>query len=358
MAARVLLLAGPGQSHIPLLDDKPLEMSIGSIGSSVRLVTFDAFNTLFKPRGGLSAQYVAEAGLRGINVSKTAISASFGKAIRAQTELHPNYGIKNGLTSREWWEQIVRATFLEAGVSKDALAPHFDSIFSTLYNRFASKEGYELFPDVTPTLKELNARGMQMGVISNTDERLAKVIVSFELDQYLDFVVISAEFGEEKPSPLIFEHAINVANEKIVARNKNTGVSVPLLKASEVLHVGDDELKFSQAYAFWKTKDRSIDQIRHIDSPSPPCRDYQGALSAGMNAMLLNHTRMSYDESIPEFAVVHGRDPSRPVVTGSAKYQVLRLSLESSGDIGVNGYFGDVEVQAVDTMSYPLQSLG
>lgn len=74
-------------------------------------------------------------------------------------------------------------------------------------------------------------------------EPLAKVIISFELDQYLDFVVISAEFGEEKPSPLIFEHAINVANEKIATSNKNTGAAVPLLKASEVLHVGDDEIK-------------------------------------------------------------------------------------------------------------------
>ncbi|RUS33530.1 hypothetical protein BC938DRAFT_471214 [Jimgerdemannia flammicorona] len=195
--------------------------------SRIRLVTFDAFNTLFKPKGGLSSQYVrepsasnllhksltfiltphfslptetAEARLRGINVSKNAVSAGFGKAMRTQSELHPNYGRKNGMTAREWWvqmftrnnahAQVVKNTFIKAGASE-----------------------------------------------------AAKVIVSLELDPYLDFVLLSAEFGEEKPSPCIFERAIDIANERIVATNKVTNATVPLLTAAEALHVGDDETK-------------------------------------------------------------------------------------------------------------------
>ncbi|RUP42884.1 hypothetical protein BC936DRAFT_137945 [Jimgerdemannia flammicorona] len=194
--------------------------------------------------------------------------------------------------------QVVKNTFIKAGASEADLEPHFDDIFSTLYNRFSSKEGYELFPDVTSTLKGLSAQGVRMGIVSNTDERLAKVIVSLELDPYLDFVLLSAEFGEEKPSPRIFERAIDIANERIVATNKVTNATVPLLTAAEALHVGDDETK-----------------------------DYQGALSAGMNAVLINRARLSYEESAPQFAAARGRNPDRPVVVHSLR-ELLDINVE------------------------------
>lgn len=50
----------------------------------------------------------------------------------------------------------------------------FDELYHALYTRFTTAEAYSVFPDVVGTLKELKMYGFQMGVISNSDERVGK----------------------------------------------------------------------------------------------------------------------------------------------------------------------------------------
>ena len=52
------------------------------------------------------------------------------------------------------------------------LDPVFDDLFNSLYTRFMTAEGYTTFPDVRRTLIQLRQRGFQMGIISNSDERV------------------------------------------------------------------------------------------------------------------------------------------------------------------------------------------
>lgn len=110
-------------------------------------------------------------------------------------------------------------------------------------------EGYATFPDVDKTLAELKRRGFQMGVISNSDERVCKstiqedkksrevtyihfsnvvsVIKSLNLDQHFDFVLPSCLAGYEKPALEIFDKALQIAN----------------VSPQNALHVGDDAEK-------------------------------------------------------------------------------------------------------------------
>lgn len=106
-------------------------------------------------------------------------------------------------------------------------------------------EGYATFPDVDKTLAELKSRGFQMGVISNSDERVCKsmiqriyqqdiliypivsVIKSLNLDRHFDFVLPSCLAGYEKPALEIFDKALQIAN----------------VSAQNALHVGDDAEK-------------------------------------------------------------------------------------------------------------------
>ncbi|KAI7898734.1 HAD-like domain-containing protein [Cokeromyces recurvatus] len=224
--------------------------------TKIKLITFDAYNTLFKPKGNLTALYALEASLNGIYVSKDEINQHFGKLYRRQIEEKPFYGLAQGLTVHTWWEELVYSTYIHAGVSKKELDPKFDKIFNGLYNRFTQRKYYELFPDVTPTLEFLKKNGFQIGVISNTDERIIPVLRNLQLDTYFNFILSSVYAGYEKPSKQIFDKARTFCTQQPIS-------------PSEVLHVGDDEEK-----------------------------DYQGAINAGENAVFLNREKIPYEDSL------------------------------------------------------------
>ncbi|KAG1405308.1 hypothetical protein G6F60_003721 [Rhizopus arrhizus] len=219
----------------------------------VKLITFDAYNTLFKPRGSLSAQYVEEAKKCGIEVTKEQITSHFGQAYKNQQLNAPFYGISKGMNPRGWWKELVYSTFLNAGVnSKD---PKFDQLYDALYDRFTTADAYSIFPDVMGTLELLKHQGFKLGVISNSDERVVHVVENLKLNRYFDFVLASAVVGFEKPNKAIFNKALEPAGD------------VP---AENALHVGDD-----------------------ID------KDYFGAECAGWNSVLLARSKLSYEDFSP-----------------------------------------------------------
>lgn len=78
-------------------------------------------------------------------------------------------------------------------------------------NRF---HGLRLFPEAVETLTLLRAAGTgrQVGLITNgpADVQRAKVEL-LDLNRYVDFVLISGEFGSAKPDPTIFHEALRLA---------------------------------------------------------------------------------------------------------------------------------------------------
>jgi putative hydrolase of the HAD superfamily len=82
---------------------------------------------------------------------------------------------------------------------------------------------FSVFDDVRPALEAARERGQVSVVVSNWDVSLPDVLARAGLAQLLDGVVVSAEVGAAKPSPAIFERALNLA-----------GVHAP-----DAIHVGD-----------------------------------------------------------------------------------------------------------------------
>jgi FMN phosphatase YigB (HAD superfamily) len=68
-------------------------------------------------------------------------------------------------------------------------------------------DSWELYPDVLPTLTELRAAGLSLGVISDWGSNLAPIIAGLGLDQQLDFVLASGAEGMAKPDPAFFRLA-------------------------------------------------------------------------------------------------------------------------------------------------------
>ncbi|KAI9360270.1 HAD-like domain-containing protein [Pilaira anomala] len=130
------------------------------------------------------------------------------------------------MTPQTWWKELVHSTFIRAGIKPKELDPKFDELYHALYTRFTTAEAYSVFPDVLGTLKELKNYGFKMGVISNSDERVVKVIENLKLDTYFDFVIASSLVGYEKPNKAIYEQALKLAGNGV--------------HAEEALHVGDD----------------------------------------------------------------------------------------------------------------------
>lgn len=178
-------------------------------GVNIQAVTFDVGGTLLKPWPSVGHVYAEVAARHGGKISPETLNRRFASAWR---------GLKHFNHSRQEWAALVDETF--AGLLK---SPPSESFFSELYDRFAAPGSWHVFDDVLPTLDALAARGIDLGIISNWDERLRPLLDRMGLSKYFGAIVVSQEVGFPKPSPVIFEHASRLLG----------------LAPEFILHVGD-----------------------------------------------------------------------------------------------------------------------
>lgn len=68
------------------------------------LLCFDAFGTLFSPKGAVAQQYAEVARQCGITeFSDTELQSRLLAAIKEEREQNPNYGKATGLGATKWW---------------------------------------------------------------------------------------------------------------------------------------------------------------------------------------------------------------------------------------------------------------
>ena len=101
-----------------------------------------------------------------------------------------------------------RVAYAKAGYNGDQAAIAYFGLTKTPWH----SEDETPFPDAAPVLEALKRRGFRLGVIANqapgSRERLAK----WDLLQYFDVIVASAEAGVAKPDPAIFRMALEQAS--------------------------------------------------------------------------------------------------------------------------------------------------
>ena len=83
----------------------------------------------------------------------------------------------------------------------DDLAP---GLSEALYALTVDPGSWEAFPDTAPTLRGLRARGIPVGVVSDTGFDLRPVLDRLGLSPWIDTVVLSCESGVCKPEPRVF----------------------------------------------------------------------------------------------------------------------------------------------------------
>jgi putative hydrolase of the HAD superfamily len=176
----------------------------------ITAVTFDVGGTLMRPWPSVGHVYAEVAARHGLKqVSPEVLNRRFAAAWRE---------LKNFNHSREEWAALVAKTF--GGPDK---TPPGEAFFADLYKRFGEAGAWHIFEDVKPALDTLASGGINLGIISNWDERLGPLLDQLGLTRYFEAIIISCEVGFTKPSPVIFEHAA-----------KKLG-----LAPRYILHVGD-----------------------------------------------------------------------------------------------------------------------
>ena len=109
--------------------------------------------------------------------------------------------------SRAFWLFIYRAFLAEMGYPR-AIETELPR---RLLETFMRLESYRLYDDALPTLEVLRRAGLTLGVISNWEEWLERLMVSLGIRDYFEVAVISGLTGHEKPDPEIFLAALAAA---------------------------------------------------------------------------------------------------------------------------------------------------
>ncbi|XP_005075195.2 haloacid dehalogenase-like hydrolase domain-containing protein 3 isoform X2 [Mesocricetus auratus] len=174
----------------------------------MRLLTWDVKDTLIKLRRPVGEEYASKARAHGLVVEATALEQAFGQAYRVHSHNFPNYGQSRGLTSRQWWVDLILSTFHLAGVPDTrAIIPIADQ----LYTDFSTPSTWQVLEGVETTLRGCQKRGLRLAVISNFDRRLEDILVGLGLREHFDFVLTSEAAGCPKPDPRIFHKALQLA---------------------------------------------------------------------------------------------------------------------------------------------------
>jgi putative hydrolase of the HAD superfamily len=189
----------------------------------IRAAFFDAAGTLFEPREPVGRTYARLAHDFGLDAPEDAVAAGFRRAFGAAPGLAFGLGLRRDelrRLEREWWRRRVGETFAAIGKF-----PDFDAYFDALFAHFADPGHWVEDLEAAPTLQRLKDDGLKLGVISNFDYRLYRILDGLDLTRYFDSITISSEAGYAKPRREVYDAALSRA-----------GVT-----ARDAMHIGDSE---------------------------------------------------------------------------------------------------------------------
>jgi len=172
------------------------------------VIFLDAVGTLFGVKGSVGEAYSAIARRFGVLVSAEVLDTAFYEVFKtAPPPMFPDVPASDIPKAEfQWWRDVTQRTFQKVGILHKFL--DFNLFFHRLYHHFATAYAWEVYPDVFPCLQRWRDQGIELGIISNFDSRLNRVLNALQLSSFFSSVTISSQVGAAKPDPKIFQHAI------------------------------------------------------------------------------------------------------------------------------------------------------
>ena len=173
-----------------------------------KVIFLDAMGTLFGLKTSVGEIYQRYALQYGVKADAQLLDRAFIESFKSAPPL-AFLATPTTLAEQEfnWWKNVVRETFARLNLLEKFA--NFTDFFIDIYHYFATKDPWYVFPDVVPALNKWQSKGIELGVISNFDTRLNKVLRALELEHFFASVTISSEVGFAKPDPNIFQIALN-----------------------------------------------------------------------------------------------------------------------------------------------------
>lgn len=171
-------------------------------------IFFDVAYTLLRVVPSVGYHYARVAADHGFAADGDALNDAFIPAWRAAKRtaaIRP--GLPYGTTRAEaltFWCAVIEACFRESGQQPP---PPQSPFYEAVFDAFEQPSCWALYHDVEPALALLEQAGMPFGILSNFDPRLRPILKNLGLAGRFQHIVLSADAGEEKPSPAIFRHA-------------------------------------------------------------------------------------------------------------------------------------------------------
>jgi putative hydrolase of the HAD superfamily len=152
---------------------------------------FDAAGTLMRPRPDFSRVFADVAADFGLALSESQIVDRFAVAF-GEVDWHD----ANEAQHLQFWRQIVSRVF----TATDEIEP----IFKQLWQHFASPQAWTVYEDVVPAWRAIQARGMQIAIGSNFDQRLPQICAGHPILAECEHVFWSAALAAAKPHQSFF----------------------------------------------------------------------------------------------------------------------------------------------------------
>ena len=168
-----------------------------------KVITFDAYQTLYGAKRPILEQYSIISAKYGINVDIKTLKSRYVAAWWEFKKKYPLYGKYNGISPAGFWRELVRKTFEPERLPNEAL--------DEILKRFEGEEAYTVYPDVLHLLKFLKAKhpDIALGIISNTDPTMYKVLDNLGLSEYFDgCIYLSYDLEIGKPDKEVFDYAL------------------------------------------------------------------------------------------------------------------------------------------------------
>lgn len=173
----------------------------------LRGVLFDAVGTLLEPAEPVGRTYAREAALRGVALPAWRLDDAFRRILASAPPMaFPDApAAERRALERSWWRDRVRSVFRAA--DSTILFEDFDDLFDALFGHYARGDAWRPVPGAHVALRSLRRAGLSVGVASNFDWRLKRILQEFEILELLDSITLPSTCGAAKPEAAFFRAA-------------------------------------------------------------------------------------------------------------------------------------------------------
>jgi putative hydrolase of the HAD superfamily len=174
---------------------------------TLKAVFFDAGETLVHPHPSFPELFALVLEREGVSVDADAFRGALHLVANRFTEAAKAGEVwsADAERSKVFWLEIYTLLLSKLGVAD------VESLALKLYVEFTDLANYRLFPDVETTLAKLEAAGLRLGIVSNFEEWLERLLEQLGVIRFFDVRIISGVEGVEKPDPRIFRLALERA---------------------------------------------------------------------------------------------------------------------------------------------------